>query len=232
MVVLRAVSTLFLLTSLILCGIYAKIELSLMSEMTLPGRLVLLSAMCLSVYLSSLSMGITLESAKKLKLMKATNWVFFALYIILLVTLVLFDSTFGRNANNALTENTHGIYFGQRINLVPFKGIGQYITAFVSYSMDVRVVITNLFGNLAAFMPFALFLPMLTGIDTLKKFFVSILLIVVGVEILQLITMRGICDIDDVILNVSGALVAYGVFKISGVNRFVKMVLLARRESS
>jgi len=70
------------------------------------------------------------------------------------------------------------------------------------------------------------FIPTLfKKIDNFKKFAVLIISIVIFVELTQLITKTGICDIDDVILNVGGALIMYMILQIPCIKRFIKILL-------
>jgi glycopeptide antibiotics resistance protein len=36
--------------------------------------------------------------------------------------------------------------------------------------------------------------------------------IMIAVELLQLLTLRGVCDVDDLILNLAGGAIGYGIF--------------------
>ena len=224
---IKFISIIFYLTSLLLLSIYVTIELTPNIFLVPRVRLLLLTLTCLSLYLGSLLMGITLEKNKKDTLMRTTNWIFFAVYIILLSTLVLFDQMFGRQISSIflLSGRELQLHLTHTVNIVPFKEIWRYVAGFINNSMNLNIIITNLLGNLVAFTPFALFLPMLTRINTFKRFFITILLITLGVEILQLVTMSGSCDIDDVILNVGGALIMYMILQIPCIKRFIKILL-------
>jgi glycopeptide antibiotics resistance protein len=216
------------LAGLLLFGIYVTIELTPNAFMIPRVRLLLLILACLGLYLGSLFMGITLEKNKKDTLVRTTNWLFFAFYVILLSTLVLFDQMFGRQMNSifSLSGRELQLYLTHAVNIVPFKEIWRYVAGFINHSINLNIIVTNLLGNLVAFTPFALFLPMLTRINTFKRFFIAILLITVSVEILQLVTMSGSCDIDDVILNVGGALIMYMILQIPCIKKFTKMMFL------
>jgi glycopeptide antibiotics resistance protein len=58
------------------------------------------------------------------------------------------------------------------------------------------------------------------------KFFITMIIIVVIIELLQFITMSGSCDIDDLILNVFGASVIYFIFQIKCINKFMYKIFL------
>ncbi|WP_201004771.1 VanZ family protein [Paenibacillus glycanilyticus] len=69
------------------------------------------------------------------------------------------------------------------------------------------------FGNLAAFIPFGLLIPLLyriTFVRFITVFFLSILLM----ETIQALTLLGSFDINDAIHNALGAAVGYGAYKL------------------
>lgn len=100
-------------------------------------------------------------------------------------------------------------YMKDNTNLVPFKTIINYINELISHNINVGTVLQNLLGNLILFMPMALFAILLLpkGTSKLKKY-VGFVLLIVAVELIQGITRTGFCDIDDVMLNTIGFIVA------------------------
>ena len=46
---------------------------------------------------------------------------------------------------------------------------------------------------------------------------------------MQFITMSGCCDIDDVILNVMGALVMFGILRIKSINQLIRNIFLLEK---
>jgi glycopeptide antibiotics resistance protein len=94
-----------------------------------------------------------------------------------------------------------------RINLVPFASIAKYVRYFMKYGLR-DIVSINLIGNIAVFIPFGLFPPLLW-----RKFgfFRTIMLgasISALYEIIQLGQNRT-TDIDDLILNTLGTAVGF-----------------------
>ena len=83
----------------------------------------------------------------------------------------------------------------------------------------IQDVALNLLGNLAVFTPLAFLLPFLFAVQRRwYVFLATMLLAVICVESLQLLLMLGSCDVDDLILNAGGAMIAYFVLRI----RFLK----------
>ena len=88
----------------------------------------------------------------------------------------------------------------------------------------------NLLGNIVACMPFAFFLPLLfKKQNNLKRFALTMIIIVLTIELLQFVTLSGSCDIDDIILNVSGAIIMYAILKIKSVNNLIKNIFLLEK---
>lgn len=67
-------------------------------------------------------------------------------------------------------------------------------------------------GNVAAFIPFGLFIPLLYRTGFIR-FMILFILSIVAMEIIQALTLLGSFDINDVIQNSLGAAVGYGAYK-------------------
>lgn len=105
----------------------------------------------------------------------------------------------------------------RRINLIPFRSIGRMLrTLTENPRRDVlSVVIYNLGGNIVMFVPLGFCLPGLW--ERFRRFWpcmAAVALIMTTVEIVQLLTLRGFCEIDDVMLNVLGAAIGYRLWRI------------------
>ncbi len=187
-------------------------------------RLALLGIICVSTYFGSLSLAKCLPE-KQQKIMKITFAVFFALFVMLLITLVLFDSYFGRTELPIITDNNFTPdkpYSRKSINLIPLKTISAYLNSFKSKYFSTEQILVNIFGNLIAFTPLALFLPMFfKPMRSFLKFTAVILGMVILLEFLQFAFNVGRCDIDDVILNSVGACTAFWILKIKPLKKAV-----------
>ncbi len=78
-----------------------------------------------------------------------------------------------------------------------------------------NIVVENLLGNLFLFAPVGAALPCL--FHRQRRFWIflfTMLAILLLVEGVQLFTGTGSCDVDDIILNLAGALLAYGMVAI------------------
>ena len=99
------------------------------------------------------------------------------------------------------------------INLVPFKTIRMLF----NYDFSSWYRIVNLYGNIALLAPFGLLLPLITFRRlSVWKIFLAALLFSILIEAAQYLTAYGEADIDDVILNVTGALLGYAIYRFLG----------------
>lgn len=188
-------------------------------EITEISRLVLLCISCLFLYFGGFILSKYLDNNKS---MKINLYIFFVLYLILLITLTLFDSLWLRNGFNIQEFNN----IKDRINLIPFKTIITFINEFNSMYSTSQIIL-NLFGNVFAFMPMALFLPLLFKKENkFKNFVITLIVIILGIEFLQLITGSGRFDIDDLILNLFGACLAYVLLNIKSARSLIRNVFL------
>ena len=189
-------------------------------EMVEFFRLILLCTSCLFLYFGGLLLSKYLGNNKP---MKINLYIFFILYLMLLITLTLFDSSWGRNG---FAIKDFKVYIKQSVNLVPFKTIINYIKEFNSM-YSTRQIMFNLLGNICAFMPMALFLPLLFKKQSkFKNFIITMVIIILGIESLQLITTSGRFDIDDLILNLFGAFIMYLLLNIKSVNDLINNIFL------
>ena len=111
-----------------------------------------------------------------------------------------------------------GTYWEQlqwNTNLVPFRTVMEFIITAASSSNPylARHAVINLLGNIVMFIPLGFFLPCIW--DNLQKFrrcIFCVVGVIVLIELIQLFTLLGSCDIDDLILNVVGAAAGYWLF--------------------
>lgn len=141
-------------------------------------------------------------------------WLLFVPYTFILVFLLLI-----RRSSNLLFEiqfmlesgNIHTLF--SMFNIIPFKTITMYITNFDHYNLDTWMM--NVVGNVVLFIPLGLLVPILfRSTRNLKAATLLFIRLITYIELLQLITLAGVFDIDDIILNVTGALLGYGFWKV------------------
>jgi glycopeptide antibiotics resistance protein len=104
------------------------------------------------------------------------------------------------------------------VNLVPFQTISGYIGSVFSGDVSLGVIRENLLGNIALFVPMGLLAPAIwPRFRRLWKAVLFGMLFSAGIELAQLaFSLLGMLyrttDVDDVILNTSGALMGYGLY--------------------
>ena len=152
----------------------------------------------------------------------------FLLYTLMVIDFTLINDSFGRSISNIFLTDKSEVkeYLSQKINLVPFATIRLFMDAYRDSTLDIYSVLQNILGNLCVFMPFAFFVPVIfKKINSALRFFGVIAAGVLCIEALQLIFLTGSADIDDFILNVSGAMIAYGILSITKANAMVNKFL-------
>lgn len=103
-----------------------------------------------------------------------------------------------------------------RLNLRPFHTIGRQMELLFDFDRPwlIRHAFVNLIGNVALFVPLGIFLPTLCQrLRALWRVLLAVTLIIGLVELTQVLTLLGRCDIDDLILNTLGAALGYGMYK-------------------
>lgn len=180
----------------------------------------LLAFGCALLYMGTYTSAKLKEAETAKKQMKITFFLMFLLYAFMLVTFLFFEGYFGRDS--AYFEMEFSQYLQTSANFVPFKSTGSLIYGYCKGWIALSKPLINIGGNLVAFMPFALFLPMF--IDKLKKavpLLICVAVMVILVEATQLLLRRGVCDIDDLILNVGGAGLLWAILNIKPVRKLM-----------
>ncbi|MDE6567907.1 MAG: VanZ family protein [Lachnospiraceae bacterium] len=138
------------------------------------------------------------ENKRKIQII---SWVIFIIYLVMMVYFLFFSEQMGRVPGNQY-----------RYNLVPFAEIKRYL----SYRNKIGSfhVMLNLLGNVVCFIPFGFVIPILTRKQTALRMFLLGMSASVLVELLQLVSMLGTFDVDDIILNTLGVLIGYVLFVI------------------
>lgn len=163
------------------------------------------------------------------KLFKFNLIVWFCLYIVFLLSLTLFDTYFNRNGINifSLDKNMVKEYMNSSFNIIPFKTIKLYFNSYNGGYLSKSLFLYNIIGNLCALMPLSFFLPLLfKKQNNILIFILTIILIVIGIESMQFLTLSGSCDIDDLILNLSGSLLLYLILKIKPINKVIRKTFI------
>ncbi len=131
------------------------------------------------------------------KFHRAAIFILLILYLACLTYLTFFSHLYGR-------ELTH-----RSVNYIPFTTVIKYLAT----ANSPAIIITNILGNMAAFMPMGLLFPMASGkLSRFKRTFAAVFIATAVIEVMQYVAGVGVSDIDDIILNLLGGAIGYGIY--------------------
>ncbi|MDD6466801.1 MAG: VanZ family protein [Erysipelotrichaceae bacterium] len=196
---------------------YFQLELMASYQMDLVERFGSVMLICALLYI-----GTWLITTKKELLAKRMYMSFqfmFVFYLVLFFTITLIDPQLGRSVSiESRTWTQVKEYFEATANIVPLRMIRIYWYGLQNGMITLADYCMNIVGNFIVAMPFAFFLPMFS--KKMKQwipFSLTIFCFILLIECLQVVTMTGWFDVDDLLLNVSGAILMFGCLKLPGV---------------
>lgn len=145
--------------------------------------------------LSSIRITDIIKNKKEFVLYKEIFNLLFLIYILCLFQVVTFEDP--------------SLYIGGN-NFAPLREITRY-------QIGSRLFIKNVLGNIVLFIPYGIFASVMAKLDRPFHALGLVLFASVTVETTQLLIGR-VFDIDDIILNLIGGLVGYGIY------RFIDMI--------
>lgn len=147
------------------------------------------------------------------KVVRPILWAVFGFYCLVLIYILFLN-------RGSRSHYSYAQYFQAFTNFIPFKTIVEYIQRYSDGYWRLSTV--NLLGNLALFVPMGMALPCVSkNLNRFWKVVLCVLGMVIMVEVTQGILRVGSIDIDDVIFNVSGAMIGYGIIKIPFINKLL-----------
>ena len=141
------------------------------------------------ITLSSIRITDIIKNKKPFVLYKEIFLLFFLIYILCLFQIVTFEDQSLYISNN---------------NLVPLREI-------LRYRFGSRLFIKNVIGNVVMFIPYGIFASIYAKLEKPFQAICLVLFASVTVETTQLMIGR-VFDIDDIILNVIGGFIGYGIY--------------------
>jgi len=163
---------------------------------------------------------------------KAVRTSFFALFLFYLAV-VLGALIISRVDYQAFAQTRAAYWenFDLMTNFNPLETVRLYINAIKYDYIGMEIPLSNLVGNAMLFMPMAVFLPCLfRPMQRFWRFALVMLLLLVAIEALQLLLSCGSCDVDDVLLNLLGTLILFGILKLPFLQRLLKRLYLLPEE--
>ena len=139
------------------------------------------------------------QKKKRISKQRTMMFVLFGVYTLIMMYLLFFQ-----RIGIDFSGLTYGEYISSSINLIPFETITNYAKCVRDSSEILSFAFINLSGNIIMFIPLGFFMPM-------------ICIIIISVETIQLLAMLGSCDIDDLLFNIIGATIGFGIWKLKPV---------------
>lgn len=143
--------------------------------------------------------------------LRTNLWILFIIYCVVMLWLLFVRTPFD-------IKVSYWTRIKMNIRPMPFHTISHYMHLLNDKTNQLIWfdAIINLFGNIANFIPLGIFLPYFwEKLQSLKWFLLCFSSIIIIIEVTQLFTLRGICDIDDLILNVFGGVIGYLAYRLS-----------------
>ena len=131
----------------------------------------------------------------------------------LLMLYLLFGQRMGQ-----IPAGTYWQHIRSNVNLRPLETLWRFwwVLCNSTDSVALRHAVVNLAGNVVMFVPLGLLTPCIWV--SMRKFwrhFLYMVLIIVSIEVLQLVTLLGSCDVDDLLLNLVGTTMGFLVWEIA-----------------
>ena len=137
----------------------------------------------------------------------------FVIYLVLLLKLILFKMP--PDTILMFLQNWRPEDIGRNVNLVPFVTIRQFVEAYRYGYLNENIILENLLGNMVCLIPWGISLPILfVGRRRWRSFLPATLLFILGIETVQLVTGLGIFDVDDILLNMIGAVAGFAMWRV------------------
>jgi len=122
---------------------------------------------------------------------------FVLILFLLYISIVLYITVF-RFGSHYAERQINLTIFRELINIYHKNGVGQFLWLFV--------------GNIAWFIPFGFFLPMVLKSSSLAKTVTVGFLFSLVIEALQYVFYKGVAELDDLLLNTLGVVIGYFLF--------------------
>lgn len=207
----------------VLCGgiFFAILLLSMQSYFffRLHWLIILMSTCFLTAIVGSYFLCSSLEQLEdKIRCTKIVYSFVLGLYIAFILFIGIVNHY---HTNISMDDST----FLSSVNVVPFATIYQYIIGVFNHTLNISYIVRVTLGNLLLFAPLGIILPQVfKTCDKIHRFILIFLILRIAFEIIQFVLKIGVCNIDDVLLSLFGAILFYNVYHISFVQGFIKRV--------
>lgn len=150
----------------------------------------------------------------KRKIVKFIMWVTLCVYLVILTKVIIFKYPMFLVINWLKEWSLDSVVRSiDTANFIPFKGI---------FSISNRWEITLLIYNILAFIPLGCYIGCLFRRTSFLKALIGGIILSLLFEVIQLVTILGSFDVDDIILNTLGTLI--GFILISAIKKKCKFI--------
>ena len=192
--------------------------------------LMVIFGVCVPLFFGVFLLTRTMEAVQRRRAVRAALFALFAFYCAALFGALIVSRVNYANFQQAKAE--YWTNFDLMTNFNPLETVRLYLNAIKYDYIGMEIPLSNLIGNALLFMPLALFLPCLfRPMRNLWLFLLTVTLVFAAIEALQLALACGSCDVDDVLLNLTGAMLVFGVLKIPALQRLLKKLYLLPDET-
>ncbi len=193
--------------------------------------LLLIAAVCAPLFFGTWLLTRAMpEKADRRRAVRFALFALFAFYCAVLAGALIVSRV--DYANFAQSRADYLADFDRMTNFIPLETVRLYLNAIKYDYIGMEIPLSNLVGNAMLFMPMAVFLPCL--FRPMRRFWIFVLtmaLVLVAVEAAQFLLACGSCDIDDVLLNLAGTLIVFGILKIPALQRLMRRLYLLPEEA-
>jgi glycopeptide antibiotics resistance protein len=157
----RSFAAIFYVVSALLIFISIYLELDPRFQVSVQDKLVQSAIIILSLSIATLfTVRLYVEQKKRIIIIKFSVFILFIYYLFILIYMLFLDKYSGRN-NAILPYQNYDLYFKNHTNFIPFATIVDYFNGWRYHTINRSSILTNLIGNIIAFMPMGIFLPLL-----------------------------------------------------------------------
>ncbi|PWT95194.1 MAG: hypothetical protein C5B52_18325 [Bacteroidetes bacterium] len=202
--------TIVVLPVIVLALFYLKAKYHSISQIS---RVKDFGALTLTFFLLFLIIFIDVARRKEMESLKAFILCTFYVYVFAVLILTGYFDLFRKISEHGWLHNlVQRVDRSENINLIPFNTIKIY-----------RFSQKQIWGNLLMLMPLGFYIPMLrkTRVNYLRVFLTAVA-VSTSIELLQLLTNFRSSDVDDIIMNTTGAVLGFFIFNILSSPYFAK----------
>ena len=216
-IIFRILAGVILILEAIFIGTIAKRMISGRLMISPEGAIVLTLVICIPLLISGVLCILSIDQVKRRYQVANCFAILIGFIYIMVLIYILFSNNRSDSGRTSMSFIDNIKY---NSNFIPFYTIGNYIIAWIKGTINQSTILINIVANLLMFAPMGMLLPTLSiKLRKKKTFLMTMLIMLICVECIQVIFRVGGCDIDDIILNITGAYLFYKVWKLKSCQR-------------